>query len=805
MHRRDLQRATHSLLLRMVLFRLTVVFRCLFLVVSAMMGFQTLMADEMDRLILGNAASEKEHELQAEQSEIVEGACKQPARILLPLETPSWEGGQVRFAMRCDPNLQNYATIKLWGSDVNKNCLTLLHEGKVIGYRHLGDTEIIDLGTDEEPVPGRFYFRTEPLPLAVTRGKEKITLELRTSGQMWGYGQNFEQYQKSMIVPSRGIYELSISTDPYHRTVKGEVLGRAPKKIQPKAVEQLHEETLVLLEKLKQRVNRDCKSLQQRNDNLSQMHVHFLARCWHVKWTNAYRQERVKTQIVRNADLWWQRWKDDPECIHSDKATPNPFWFGLAPLADAVWMLQSEFTTELEEEALSHVSQSQKTARCVGWVDAFVASRDWLCQNRRAYTNQTMIIDLNIQRLDRAIRFLDPKRALPDGVALRYVHEAVGAKPWLGKETPNGLEKPLGDDYWQLTEKGLTKELGYVGGYGEVTDWVSQLYKATKATPDATEGDPIVKKQLAKIMKARSIFRYPTVTEKGEHLMRLETVIGWRDTHFPGPVTYGQRVSWDAGMFDAVHQLRDAMSLGFSQQAIVDGQFYASLEEQINEGGFRVTCGLIDIPDEYEWVTKQASSKERLPMSMGAPDFVWTDEDNGVVALKQGWEILYVSLYWRARYGINRLARFHQILPDTERLATVATEVVFEPSGLSWIRPHDWSNKYGSMGGIHYPTKRLSTHGGEILPIAKIPQGISFVAGQENIHAGKAQFYSARYGSWWIVMNTSRDQTFPLSVPKDAPKQGLELVSGKSMDLTKLPALPPRSTMVFQLSERVAK
>lgn len=99
MHRRDLQRATHSLLLRMVLFRLTVVFRCLFLVVSAMMGFQTLMADEMDRLILGNAASEKEHELQAEQSEIVEGACKQPARILLPLETPSWEGG--RCDLRC--------------------------------------------------------------------------------------------------------------------------------------------------------------------------------------------------------------------------------------------------------------------------------------------------------------------------------------------------------------------------------------------------------------------------------------------------------------------------------------------------------------------------------------------------------------------------------------------------------------------------------------------------------------------------------------------------------------------------------
>ena len=34
-------------------------------------------------------------------------------------------------------------------------------------------------------------------------------------------------------------------------------------------------------------------------------------------------------------------------------------------------------------------------------------------------------------------------------------------------------------------------------------------------------------------------------------------------------------------------------------------------------------------------------------------------------------------------------------------------------------------------------------------------------------------------------MNTSKDQTFPLSVPKDAPKQGIELVSGKMMDLKK--------------------
>ena len=45
---------------------------------------------------------------------------------------------------------------------------------------------------------------------------------------------------------------------------------------------------------------------------------------------------------------------------------------------------------------------------------------------------------------------------------------------------------------------------------------------------------------------------------------------------------------------------------------------------------------------------KQPRREGRLPMSDGMPDALFSDEEVGVVALKDGDEILYTSLYWRA-------------------------------------------------------------------------------------------------------------------------------------------------------------
>ena len=71
---------------------------------------------------------------------------------------------------------------------------------------------------------------------------------------------------------------------------------------------------------------------------------------------------------------------------------------------------------------------------------------------------------------------------------------------------------------------------------------------------------------------------------------------------------------------------------------------------------------------------------------LGQSDFVFSDEDDGVVALKRGDEILYASLYWRARFAVNSLARVHYLTPTIERDATVWEDVEYDDSGMIYTR-----------------------------------------------------------------------------------------------------------------------
>ncbi len=71
---------------------------------------------------------------------------------------------------------------------------------------------------------------------------------------------------------------------------------------------------------------------------------------------------------------------------------------------------------------------------------------------------------------------------------------------------------------------------------------------------------------------------------------------------------------------------------------------------------------------------------DRLPhMPCFGEDFVWCDPENAVVAVKRGSEMLFVEAYWRARGGVNNLAkvrplrtlhRRHQRLSSWQELRT---------------------------------------------------------------------------------------------------------------------------------------
>jgi hypothetical protein len=209
---------------------------------------------------------------------------------------------------------------------------------------------------------------------------------------------------------------------------------------------------------------------------------------------------------------------------------------------------------------------------------------------------------------------------------------------------------------------------------------------------------------------------------------------------------------------------------------LADHQFFASEVEAMNDRAqpLRTTIGRLESPDQYDLIRSQPPSNARLPMTPGQPDFIFADEEDGVVAIKHGDEILYASLYWRARHAVNFLARVHHITPRFDRIAVVRQEVRFEPSGLFYTRP-DWINFGFGNGGPRYPVALHSAHAGEKLPIAKIPDGVAFRPGDESVYAGRGSFYTLRYGPYTIGMNATTDQTFELEGHTVSPRSTLVL------------------------------
>jgi hypothetical protein len=279
--------------------------------------------------------------------------------------------------------------------------------------------------------------------------------------------------------------------------------------------------------------------------------------------------------------------------------------------------------------------------------------------------------------------------------------------------------------------------------------------------------------------------------------MLIEGVVGWRDAgHYPGDVAYAERVTWDASPLYAAAATLDANAIGYVQQMFEDGQFFASLGRQIDQNNnLRVTAGLLEVPDQYELLRSQPPNSRRLPMSPGQPDFVFSDEEDGVVAIKNGDEILYASLYWRARNAVNFLARVHFTTPTVDRISVVQEVVEFTPSGIFYTRP-DHINFGFANGGPGFPVEMHSAHAREELPIAKIPDGVRFHPGNESVYAGKGDFYTLRYGDYLIGMNMTTDKTFELK-PPEGVSEAKELVSGKVMRTITPLSIVPRSTVVL--------
>src|SRR5581483_46059 len=423
-----------------------------------------------DTLAIGDNASEHQHGVQLGASERFTGGLGEPAVKLLPSGTKAWESAPMEFTMKVDAEKQNYITTRLWGSDKGEELgrLVLYIDGKQLGYRGAGDYSTLNQADAEAEAPGRFFYETLPLPPFLTKGKSTVSVKVIALGPRWWYGPTFETYQKPFTKESRGIYRFYTHTDGYFVPPPEEKQGEAPNaSVRPAPGEEVMEQSRkVVLD----RINRMLKEEITANSapKAYQIPILFLAAAYNTEWTPAYHNPMAIERIVQLGD---GRAMD----FFLDNTWVSKNWIGAGPLGEAIIETWPEIGKRMQEKVQMN---GNEITRGEAWSRLLKASVDYWRTHRRSYTNQSMIVDYNIYTANRGLSLIDPSLALPESHTLHFLYEAVGIEPWLGSDAggENTGEKdvpyqnvaiPFGNNYNLITTKGVSRELGWVAGYGE--------------------------------------------------------------------------------------------------------------------------------------------------------------------------------------------------------------------------------------------------------------------------------------------------------------------------------------------------
>lgn len=746
----------------------------------------------VDTLVFGDAKSEKAHALDAPLSETFKDAAGRVGRRLLPHDPPLWYGGVAEFTVKVDPEKQNYATFLFNGDEATPNKMAFFIDGKMVGYRHLGDIDMADTGGGK-PCPGQDYYSTGPLPLALTKGKTTLRLQLRANGPNGGGG-HFERFQGKMESPARGLYTLAIHTDEYYAPSAPSKIKRPARLAAP--AREGNDPGVV--EQLRNRVRHELRKMWRGGPAYQQAHLLLLAYAYHAPWTDAHKNPEVVKRVIASIDAAWGHFRNNPQFAERETGTPAGDWIGMGWFAESLCLVADGVDAAVYDATIEH-GDSGPVKRRDAWGAMFAHSRDFNRNTRRGYTNQTMIKDLyGIYYNNAALLVIGSDLALPEEAARHYLYEAVGLEPWNGSGLHDPREKPpFPGSFRVMTPKGLSREFGYVGGYGEILDWMTKIHDATRRPMRTGDGDPKIRDQLVRALHARAVFRYPSVDDEGFRAMRLQSALGWRDgAPLPGDILYTERPGWDGTLVSAIGATMDPAGIGYVQHMIADGRFFDAVAAHAGRPGYRGTPTMILFADDLERILAAPPTKTRLPMADGQPDFVFTDETNGVVALRRGDEIFYASVYWRARHAINSLARVHYILPDRHHVATVYQDVAFTPHDSGpYIRPNWTVFGFGNGGtNIHYPERINSANHGEPLPVARVLDP-NFRLGLENMYAGRGDVHRLTYGPYFIAMNMTDDRTLPVEVP--AAYLRAEKLHGDGKVAKSMP-LAPQSTLVLR-------
>jgi hypothetical protein len=271
------------------------------------------------------------------------------------------------------------------------------------------------------------------------------------------------------------------------------------------------------------------------------------------------------------------------------------------------------------------------------------------------------------------------KQALPEatGVALSSTRP-MGLSPWLGNDTDDGgSSQPYGTNYFQVTRKGLSRELGWVGTYGET------ILKFNRDMAELT-GDAKVREQLLERHRpSADVFPLSDQSRSRTAIRQMKLARRDRQSHraLSGGAGRVRHREHPRGVVDGIAgaYLKDDVTVGAAQQCLADNHYFPRLAARAKDND---TLGMMRNIEEYavgEGVA--AKFKYRLPMSDGQPDFVFADEENAVLALKHGEQRLFVNFYYRQEFGVSGVTRILDLTPSAMRIGSVLSQFEVDASG----------------------------------------------------------------------------------------------------------------------------
>lgn len=780
---------------------------------------------EVDRIILGDEASESAHCV--EVNEPIRGEDIYGESYLQMSSSADY----MSFEIEVDPKSFNYITVKMWGGDHGYNSAMILYNKNNTDLKNQDygtEWPLLDYQNSEAQQAGTYYYATYRLPIVMTHNKTKVSIELRHYGHVDAYDLNHDgiKYTDTDLA-SRRVYEIVSHTDPWYDRREDERIGVRqngaentfyPKSQQESAYDAIYgwlneaTETIVSWQLYGDAFEKNAaegrvpemargalikggkadavyedmdafadvyysKTLDGNAENIKMMYGMALA---YTLEGNAYYQSREL--LERMCALW--DFYVRAQGTNGGFGSSASDWIGISDNSGSGYNAEGRQTANsiiaagersiaetfimlydaLEEAGLLDQQidynldgvLTEEESRRNAYYNMFCKGAAYGAEYaRRECVNQELLNLTMMYQFQKAAGLLGEA---PYSEA--YIQERLYAALGITQHTytlSDGTEYRHGG--WQFSPKsGLALETfgsaagGYCGNYG--FNCVSILYDFAYVT-----GDPLLVEQALKATESTAYFLDEVTGSDGIRVLRKEEVINTRNTYMPG------RISFIAGGNNFLPVVFGSQPAKRMMQAYLQSGYWKmelAAPSLIHADTLRHLADLVTVEGLKEYLQVPAAEKDEngiryhydmdteyiLPADEEYGDFVWTDEAARCVVLRNGDDFIRLVLNWRMEYNGSR---------------------VYENASVNNVlRVHGWNTNE-----VYTATVNM-----------KSPFGFGGV-------------YTARYGDYTIIMNSSEDTSYDVTLAGNGAGATVDLATGGEVDFGTAITMAPLTTMVL--------